>query len=425
MRRRCGERARAHDGLDTTAGAGRSRPLALLAVGALVVRGLRQRARQSRRAGNSRLPSTFLDQAAGFGLNQSFIPYSPLSSYGRALLVGLVNTHGGVGAGGRARHADRFCRRLRAAVAQLGAGAAGGALCRDRPQHSAAAADAVLVCGGPVALAGTGGIVAFCRRAAQQSRPGPAGAGFRAGRRLGRGLARSRGHPGVFLAALGAREAGDRRRLHVRAVAMLLLLAPGLIAFFAMGRPIHFDLSRFRRRQEIPSMSKAACGCRRRFSRWCWRCRSIPAPISPRSCAPGCSRWRAGQSEAAAALGLSGRAGAQTGDPAAGHAHHHAAADQPISGAGEKLLARRLCRLRRPDAGLRHHPQPDRRRGAGDRAGHGDLSRPVAGDAAGAAACTSGASPGARRDDANFFAPSSSPPAPPPPSARRVWTQVR
>jgi general L-amino acid transport system permease protein len=34
----------------------------------------------------------FLNNVAGFGLNQSFIPYSPLSSYGRALLVGVVNT---------------------------------------------------------------------------------------------------------------------------------------------------------------------------------------------------------------------------------------------------------------------------------------------------------------------------------------------
>ncbi len=34
----------------------------------------------------------FLGHVAGFGLNQSFIAYSPLSSYARALLVGLVNT---------------------------------------------------------------------------------------------------------------------------------------------------------------------------------------------------------------------------------------------------------------------------------------------------------------------------------------------
>jgi general L-amino acid transport system permease protein len=34
----------------------------------------------------------FLENIAGFGLNQSLIPYSPLSSYARALLVGLLNT---------------------------------------------------------------------------------------------------------------------------------------------------------------------------------------------------------------------------------------------------------------------------------------------------------------------------------------------
>lgn len=34
----------------------------------------------------------FLDKPAGFGINQSLIAYDPLSSYGRALLVGLLNT---------------------------------------------------------------------------------------------------------------------------------------------------------------------------------------------------------------------------------------------------------------------------------------------------------------------------------------------
>lgn len=34
----------------------------------------------------------FLGNVAGFGLNQSFIAYSPLSTYARALLVGVVNT---------------------------------------------------------------------------------------------------------------------------------------------------------------------------------------------------------------------------------------------------------------------------------------------------------------------------------------------
>jgi general L-amino acid transport system permease protein len=34
----------------------------------------------------------FLWQTAGFGLNQSIIPYSPLDTYGRSLLVGVLNT---------------------------------------------------------------------------------------------------------------------------------------------------------------------------------------------------------------------------------------------------------------------------------------------------------------------------------------------
>jgi general L-amino acid transport system permease protein len=34
----------------------------------------------------------FLNQGAGFSLNQSVIPYTPLSTYGRALIVGLINT---------------------------------------------------------------------------------------------------------------------------------------------------------------------------------------------------------------------------------------------------------------------------------------------------------------------------------------------
>src|SRR5262245_25343371 len=34
----------------------------------------------------------FLEQPAGFGISQTLIPYSESSSYGRAFLVGLLNT---------------------------------------------------------------------------------------------------------------------------------------------------------------------------------------------------------------------------------------------------------------------------------------------------------------------------------------------
>src|SRR5215468_5216373 len=34
----------------------------------------------------------FLDREAGFGIGESLIPYSPADTYGRAFLVGLLNT---------------------------------------------------------------------------------------------------------------------------------------------------------------------------------------------------------------------------------------------------------------------------------------------------------------------------------------------
>src|SRR5690242_5357491 len=34
----------------------------------------------------------FLDREAGFGIGETLIPYSPADTYGRAFLVGLLNT---------------------------------------------------------------------------------------------------------------------------------------------------------------------------------------------------------------------------------------------------------------------------------------------------------------------------------------------
>ncbi len=97
----------------------------LLALGALFAFAFPTRAKISRARG---IPTSFafLHDVAGFSLNQSLISFSPLSSYGRALLVGLLNTLAGFGPGGDFRHHHRFRRRFRAAVAQSGAGAAGG-----------------------------------------------------------------------------------------------------------------------------------------------------------------------------------------------------------------------------------------------------------------------------------------------------------
>ena len=63
----------------------------LLAVGGLLFAAFAN-ARANLAARGISTSFAFLGHTAGFGLNQSFIPYSPLSSYGRALLVGLANT---------------------------------------------------------------------------------------------------------------------------------------------------------------------------------------------------------------------------------------------------------------------------------------------------------------------------------------------
>ena len=63
----------------------------LLALGGLVV-AAGVNAAHNLAARNIPTSFGFLWQIAGFGLNQSVIPYSPLDTYGRALLVGVLNT---------------------------------------------------------------------------------------------------------------------------------------------------------------------------------------------------------------------------------------------------------------------------------------------------------------------------------------------
>ena len=90
--------------------AGRFRPALLLAVGALFALAFAN-ARANLLARGIPTSFAFLNQVAGFSLNQSVIPFSPLSSYGRALLVGLLNTLAGFGARGGVRHASSVSPR--------------------------------------------------------------------------------------------------------------------------------------------------------------------------------------------------------------------------------------------------------------------------------------------------------------------------
>ena len=87
----------------------------------------------------------FFDQTAGFGITQTLIPYSETSTYGRAFLVGLLNTLLVAGDRRRARDAARLCHRHRAAVVELPALQARRRLCRADAQSAALVPDLLLV----------------------------------------------------------------------------------------------------------------------------------------------------------------------------------------------------------------------------------------------------------------------------------------
>ena len=76
----------------------------------------------------------FLDNTAGFGVNQSLIPYSESDTYGRVFFVGLSQHAAGRRSRHRACDHPRLRHRHRAAVAQLAGGAAGRRLRRADPQ---------------------------------------------------------------------------------------------------------------------------------------------------------------------------------------------------------------------------------------------------------------------------------------------------
>ena len=82
-----------------------------------------------------------------------------------------------------------------------------------------------------------------------------------------------------------------------------------------------------------------------------------------------------GQSEAAAALGLSRNRDVEARRPAAGVARRHPPHDQPVPQSAEELVARRCHRLPGTDLDYQHHAQPDRPGDRGDCARDGRVSR--------------------------------------------------
>jgi hypothetical protein len=83
----------------------------------------------------------------------------------------------------------------------------------------------------------------------------------------------------------------------------------------------------------------AASTCATRSSRSGSRCRSTPAPSSPRTCAPASSRSR-GADRGRLFAGPPPGAHDEPRDPAAGAAGHHAAADLAVPQPDQELLAR-------------------------------------------------------------------------------------
>ena len=183
----------------------------------------------------------FLNQTAGFGLNQSFIPYSPLSSYGRALLVGLANT--------------LVVSLLAGVFATIIGFAAGFArLSRNWALARLAGLYVETVRNIPLLLQ-----LLFWYVAILSPLPGPTDSLHFAGVLLNNrglilpGLVFSTGaawvagaaEAGVILAFFWRRFARKKLGAPVWPVAVLLLAIPPLIAFFAFGRPIGLDLPVF------------------------------------------------------------------------------------------------------------------------------------------------------------------------------------
>jgi general L-amino acid transport system permease protein len=188
----------------------------------------------------------FLDHVAGFGLNQSFIPYSPLSSYGRALLVGLVNTMAVSALAG-------------ALATMIGFSVGFARLSRNWALARLAGLYVETIRNIPLLLQ-----MLFWYVAVLSALPGPTESlGFAGALLNNRGLdlPAPRFGPGAswvagwleggVIAAFFWRRWALRKQttggknVPIRAVAALLLVAPGLLAFFAMGRPIHFTFPVF------------------------------------------------------------------------------------------------------------------------------------------------------------------------------------
>ena len=298
----------------------------------------------------------FLDNTAGFGINQTLISYSETDTYGRVFLVGLLNTLLVAGIGVVLATILGFAIGDRAALAELAAGAACRRLCRGDPQPAAAVPDPVLVPRGARHAAGTAPELFAVRRGLHQqsrhhrARPDCGRGDALCGAGPARGLARC-----DRAALLGQAPAGDGRGAAVaESRADRRLAARGVLRCRIADR---------RSRRRVLHGFNFVGGIRLipEFVALLFALTTYTAAFIAEIVRAGILAVPRGQTEAALALGLRRGLIAAAGGRAAGAASHRAAADQPVSQPDQELVAGGRDRLSGPGRGLRrHHAQPDR-----------------------------------------------------------------
>ena len=293
----------------------------------------------------------FLGRTAGFDISQSLIAYANTSTYGRAFWSGCSTRCWCRGLGIVLATVVGVLVGHRAALVQLAHRAARDALRRDGAQRAAAAAAVRLV------LRGAEGLPA-----PRQSRhalrlgaflnvrglylPDPIGQpGIGSSRRPPRSIGCSRSRSSSGRGGAGARPAGASPAVWT---ALGLILGVPLAVFALTGAPLTFDMPRLK-----GFNFEGGLVVQPEFLALLLGLSVYTAAFIAEIVRSGIQGVPKGQKEAAAALGLSRRPGDAPRRHAAGAAHHHPAADQPVPQPDQELLARGGDRLSRPRLGVR------------------------------------------------------------------------
>ena len=340
----------------------------------VVVAGLLAAAQNARVNMTSRgIPTdfSFWDRPAGFDVNQTLIPFNATYSYGRAFLVGLLNT------------------LVVAAIGVVFATILGFAIGAARLSQSWLVARLATIYVETIRNVPLLLQLLFWYNAVLSPLPGPRNSVpiFNLAFLNNRGLFVPEPMPlagfeavaGAFAVGIAAavlfrfvarkRQRETGRQWPVGRVSAALVLGLPLLVYFALGRPLDWSVpvlkgfnfqGGVRLTPEFVALTSGAGSLHRVLHR--------------RNRAQRPSRGLAWPDGGRARARPRARSDAPACDHAAGHARDHSAADEPVSQHHEELVPRRVHRLSRPGAGLRGHgPQPDRRGRPGHRHHDGGL----------------------------------------------------